>query len=132
MDIEAKKQYAIDFFHLMGDGRTRHQAIAMMAPDASWWIPGIGTWTTQQLADGMAAADKCFVGRVTANILGVTAEGDRVAVESTSQADIVNGTVYNNRYHCLVLFKGGVIQEVREYCDTKYAADMLGALMAAG
>lgn len=129
MDLEAKKQFATLFFEYMGDGATRQKALDMMTPDASWWIPGIGTWDKAQLAAGMGAADACFVGKITPKILGITAEGDRVAVESESQADVVNGTTYNNRYHCLLLFQDELICEVREYCDTKYAADTLGALL---
>lgn len=130
MDIEAKKKYAVEFFQYVGDGAQRHRALEMMTPDATWWIPGIGTWSREQFAAGMGAADKCFVGKVTPEILGITAEGDRVAVESVSRADVVNGTTYNNSYHCLLVFRDDLICEVREYCDTKYAADTLGALLA--
>ena len=130
MDIEAKKRFATLFFQHMGDKAVRHEALAMMTDDATWWIPGIGTWDKAQLAAGMGAADACFTGKITPKILGITAEGDRVAVESESQADVINGTTYNNRYHCLLLFRGDRISEVREYCDTKYAADTLGALLA--
>lgn len=130
MNLEAKKAYAIEFFNRMGDGAQRSTALEMMTDDATWWIPGIGTWDKAQLAAGMGAADKCFVGKITPEYLGITAEGDRVAVESVSHANVVNGTTYNNRYHCLLLFRGDKIAEVREYCDTKYAADTLGPLLS--
>lgn len=131
MNIEEKKIYVSQFFEYMGDPDQRPKALAMMSKDATWWIPGIGAWTKEQLAAGMSAADKCFTSKVTANVLGITAEGDRVAFESVGQADCINGERYANRYHCLVLFKNDEIVEVREYCDTKYAADTLGPLMTA-
>jgi len=127
MDLEAKKQFVREFFCCMGDSELRARALDMMTADASWWIPGVGTWNKEQLAADMGAADRCFTSKITPEFLGITAEGDRVAVESVSHADVVNGARYNNRYHCLVLFRGGEICEVREYCDTKYAADTLGA-----
>ena len=132
MDTQGKKEFVTRFFEYMGDGARRQPALDMMAPDASGWIPGIGTWTKEQLADGMAAADRCFVGRIVPEILGITAEGDRLAVESVSDAQVVNGARYINRYHCLVVFDGDRIGEVREYCDTKYAADTLGPVFASG
>lgn len=131
MNLEEKKKYAIEFFQYMGDSVSRHKALAMMSADATWWIPGIGVWDKEQLVAGMGAADRCFLGKITPTIIGITAEGDRVAVESVSEADIVNGERYENRYHCLVLFKDNEISEVREYCDTKYAADKLGPLLSA-
>lgn len=130
MDLQAKKEFVVEFFTCMGDGQRRQQALDMMTTDATWWIPGVGEWDKAQLAAGMGAADRCFASPITPEFLGITAEGDRVAVESVSNADIVDGSRYNNRYHCLVIFQGDAIREVREYCDTKYAADKLGHLLA--
>ena len=130
MNTEEKKKYVTEFFEYMGDRDQRGKALSMMTSDATWWIPGIGVWDKDQLLAGMGAADNCFVSKITPQVLGITAEGDRVAYESISEADCVNGTRYANRYHCLVLFKGDKIGEVREYCDTKYAADTLGPLMS--
>jgi len=56
---------------------------------------------------------------------GITAEGDRVAVEAESYGETANGKVYNNMYHFLVEVRGGKIQAVREYLDTIHAQDVL-------
>jgi ketosteroid isomerase-like protein len=130
MDFDEKKRVAVEFLQLMGDGRRRERALEMMTDDAAWWIPGVGTLSKTQLAEGFARSDKLFKGTIGVTILGVTAEGDRVAVESEGDAEVINGKRYNNRYHSLLVFRGGKICEVREYCDTKYVADTLGDLLA--
>ena len=49
---------------------------------------------------------------------GWTAEGDRVALEMESYGDMVNGKVYQNRYHFLVTVANSKIISLREYMDT--------------
>ena len=48
------------------------------------------------------------------------AEGDKVAVEARSHADLVGGGVYANEYHFLVTLRDGLVQSVREYSDTHH------------
>lgn len=52
-----------------------------------------------------------------------TAEGDRVAVETESYAEVKNGRVYNNHYHFLVIVRDGKIAQVKEYLDTSHTYD---------
>jgi ketosteroid isomerase-like protein len=56
-------------------------------------------------------------------IIGMTVEGDRVAVEAAGRCVLPDGKPYNNAYHFVLLFREGRIRMVREYCDTKLAAD---------
>jgi uncharacterized protein len=121
MDIEEKKQRASDYVRMMGDPARRPQALDMMADDATWWMPILGTWDKTQLRDGMADADKRFTSAVDITIHGITAEGDRVAVEAESRVGVINGKTYNNRYHFLIVFRGDKISRVMEYCDIKTA-----------
>jgi len=58
-------------------------------------------------------------------IKGVTAEGERVALEAESFAKMKNGKTYQNRYHFLCEVRGGKIQTVREYLDTMHANEVL-------
>ena len=60
-------------------------------------------------------------------IKGLTAEGDRVAVEAESYGELVNGKVYNNEYHFMIEMSGGKISAVREYLDTIHAKEILVA-----
>ena len=56
---------------------------------------------------------------------GITAEGDRVAVEAESYAKMKNGKTYQNTYHFLFIVKSGKIEAVKEYLDTIHAQDVL-------
>ena len=59
------------------------------------------------------------------NITGITAEGDRVAVEIDGEAVHASGETYNNQYHFLLIIKDGKILELKEYMDTQLAAKIL-------
>jgi hypothetical protein len=55
-----------------------------------------------------------------------TEEDDRVAVEFTGAAELVNGTRYDNSYHLLFHFRDGKIARVKEYLDTQLVNDTVG------
>ncbi len=42
-------------------------------------------------------------------VQGVTAEGDRVAIEAEGRAELKNGRIYANRYHYLFVLRDGKI-----------------------
>ena len=52
--------------------------------------------------------------------LAWTAEGDRVAVETESYAELVNGRVYHNFYHFVFVVRDGRIEAVKEFLDTEH------------
>ena len=56
---------------------------------------------------------------------GLTAEGDRVAVEAESYGEMATGKIYNNLYHFLLEVRDGKIHAVREYLDTMHAKEVL-------
>ena len=58
-------------------------------------------------------------------VKGVTAEGNRVAVEAESYGEHANGKIYNNFYHFLIECENGKVAAVREYLDTMHANDVL-------
>ena len=55
------------------------------------------------------------------------AEGDVVALEWRVVAKTASGDPYDNEYVGMFVVRDGLIQEVREYCDTLYVADTLYA-----
>lgn len=55
---------------------------------------------------------------------GWTVEGDRVALEMESLGTKVNGTVYNNLYHFLLILRTGKIAVIREYMDTLHVKEV--------
>jgi ketosteroid isomerase-like protein len=100
---------------------------SILTDDVSWWVPGRGTVTKAEF-QGMAGWFRTqLVGPMTLKVHGVTAEGDRVAVEAESLAQLVNGKTYNNTYHFLFLFRDGKIYQAKEYNDSQHVADIFGA-----
>jgi ketosteroid isomerase-like protein len=131
MSAEENKKIVLSFFENFSSGKME-PALAMMADNATWSVMGkpdkfalAGTKTKAQfteLVKGLGAAMPKGL-RVTPK--GVTAEGDRVALEAESYGETANGKVYNNMYHFLIEVRGGKIQAVREYLDTIHAQDVL-------
>lgn len=96
-----------------------------MTEDATLWIigrpdlfSGAGTrsradmeriWTGlfSQMTDGLEM-----------RVIGMVAEGDKVAAEIRSHAQLTDGRVYENQYHMLFTFRYGKIAEIKEYADT--------------
>lgn len=129
MDLDQKKRVAAEYFQLIVDGDKRQQALDLMTDDATWWVPGRGTRSKAEVAASFAGAARFFKGPIKVTIKSVVAEADRVAIESEGTAEVINGKTYKNSYHSVVVFRGDKISEVREYCDTKYTADILGDVM---
>ncbi len=128
MGASENKQIVTEMFAHLSAGR-RQQALDMMGDDATWWSPGIGVTTKAQFAQMMAYMDKIMKGPIKMTLKRMTAEEDRVAAEAESDGDVVNGKHYHNTYHFLVVVRGGKVREVKEYTDTKYAADVFGDLL---
>ena len=62
--------------------------------------------------------------RSNLTVLGVTAEGDRVAIEAVSDGMMTNGKPYRNSYHYLFVFDGGKVKLAKLYNDTQHVADV--------
>lgn len=65
-------------------------------------------------------------------ILTMTAEDDRVAVESEGFSELNNGIPYNNQYHFLFFLRDGKICKLKEYMDTKLADEVLRPVIVSG
>jgi len=65
-------------------------------------------------------------------ILTMTAEDDRVAVESEGFSELSNGVLYNNQYHFLFFLRDGKIHKLKEYMDTKLADEVMRPIIASG
>ncbi|WBX85780.1 nuclear transport factor 2 family protein [Sphingosinicella microcystinivorans] len=57
---------------------------------------------------------------------GVTAQGDRVAVEAVAHGKHQD-RIYRNRYHFLFVLRDGQIARILEYNDTQHLAEVFGA-----
>ena len=137
MSLAANKQMVREFLEHYAQGRY-DAALAMLAPDSRWWLPGhpqefpAAGWVDKATVERRLAGNLKLLPHGLDIIIGdMTAEGDRVAVEAESKAKLVNGTLYHNRYHFLFVLRDGRIQAVKEYLDTLHVVNTLGTARAA-
>ncbi|MCB2052021.1 MAG: nuclear transport factor 2 family protein [Novosphingobium sp.] len=98
--------------------------VEMMTDDATWWVSGridrlSGTYGRDDFARLVEGAKSAYkTGALKIWSTGMVAEGDKVAVEAESHAELLNGRIYSNFYHLLVTVRDGKVASVKEYCDT--------------
>lgn len=129
MTAEHNKQIAIDFFNLLGRGEIE-PALALATDDMTYWIagkpggvPSSGSKDKKQMRRLFQNMMGSLESGLPMTVEGVTAEGDRVALELESLGRLKNGRTYNNEYHILLQFRDGEICAVREYLDTQHVHD---------
>jgi ketosteroid isomerase-like protein len=128
MGTEESKKIVLGFFENLNAGNAS-AALDALSDSATWWIQGnfplSGTRNKAQFIELLGQLGAAIDGALALRVKGVTAEGDRVAVEAESFAKMKSGKTYQNRYHFLCEVGGGKIQAVREYLDTMHANEVL-------
>ena len=131
MSAEANTHVVLSFLENLSASRF-DAALALMAGSATVWIAGkpdksvlAGTITKAQFAERVKGIGVAMPKGLRITPKGVTAEGDRVAVEAESYGEMASGTIYNNLYHFLFEVRGSKIQAMREYRDTLHAKEVL-------
>ena len=130
MQDERNKATAHRFFELFStsdiDG-----VLALMTDDATWRIPGkkeltptAGVYSKERIGRLFRRMLDNLDGGLRMTVLSSIAEGDRVALEVVSSADLKNGRLYRQEYHFLMEFRDGKISAVREYLDTQHAHEV--------
>ncbi len=133
MGIAENKKVIRDYFDALGKGDFP-TALGYFAEDITWWVlpssPLAGTY------DGKNAVLDLF-GKGTGlydasvplqpEVVGLVAEGDKVACELIISGRTAKGQDYKNHYHFLFEVKGGKITGAKEYVDTLYAQRTLFA-----
>ena len=100
--------------------------MARLTDDATWWvsgsIPGMsGSNSKAQLGDLLRTVVPLYKdGALRISPSSMIAEGNRVAVEAESYAELTSGKVYNNHYHFLIELADGKVRRVKEYSDTHH------------
>jgi ketosteroid isomerase-like protein len=126
--VEDNKRIVHHFFECLSRGDTK-AVLDLYAEDATLWTAGSlafsGRRSKQEVAPLMEGILGAFPHGLRFTIRGMTAEGDRVAVEVESLGRHANGRLYNNLYHFLVVVREGKVHEVKEYLDTKLAHEVL-------
>lgn len=119
-DVEANKAVARRYLHAVEEGDIE-TIEALQHPDCRWWILGFGDMSR---ADFIASVTIGLLSaqRRSAQVVGIIAEGDRVAVEVRGEM-VFPDRVYRNDYHNLLVIRDGQIIEGREYMDTRAAAE---------
>lgn len=102
----------------------------IIAPDASWWVLGVGTLDRETVIGQLQAMlGDARVAETT--VIGSTAEGERVAVEMRGNFEFADGRVYRNSYHHLFTVRDGKVVSVREYLDLRETERVFGPMAAA-
>ncbi len=127
MSTEENKKIVLAYFEERSAGDPR--AFDRLADSATWMVmakpPMGGVRTKAELLQGLARITARFEAPTKFRVTGVTAEGDRVAVETEGYAKLKNGKTYENLYHFLFVIRDGKIQTGKEYCDFHHAHEVL-------
>ena len=119
------KQVVEQFFATFSTGDV-DRILNLLTDDASWWVSGTiegmsGAKSKQELGELLRAVTSLYKkGALQISPTSMIAEGNDVAVEAESYAELNNGKVYNNRYHFLVEVNGTRVRRVKEYSDTQH------------
>ena len=103
-----------------------------LSDDATWWVSGTidgmsGTNSKQQLGDLLRAVGPMYkIGALRITPSSMISEGNLVAVEAESFAELTSGKTYNNRYHFLIELDGDKVRRVKEYSDTHHMLETFG------
>lgn len=116
------RDVALGFFADINAGKF-DEAFARLAEDVQYEVvsppPYGGRMDRSGLSSFMAATiQPKLAGPLQVDILGVTASGDRVAIETRTRAKGKDGKDYDNRFHFLCVVRDGLIVEAREYLDS--------------
>jgi|HubBroStandDraft_3_1064219.scaffolds.fasta_scaffold33171_1 ketosteroid isomerase-like protein len=121
------KQLATDFVGSLEANGVRGSR-QYLTDDFKWWLPRLGN--VDQRMEELFEATKPHLKRPSQlTVEGVTAEGNRVAVEVGVDGELVNGRRYLNKVHFLFLFRDSKIYYVKEYNDSKHSSDTWGDIL---
>jgi len=128
--LKRNKSSALSYIE--GIGTQDLEGIAkLLREDATFWQIGkkLELAGAHDMAETARLAKKAisrFPKGMEFDILTVTAEGNRVAIEAESRATLANGKPYHNQYVFFFYFDDeGKITEFREYWDTLYAFETM-------
>ena len=123
MSVEANKAIVESYFNAQRKGNLM-EGLAVLAEDSTWSVPGnwemSGTFTKPQMAKMMESLNM-FEGGLNFDHLSVTAEEDRVAVQTVVSGKLKDGREYRNNIFFLFRVKNGKVQEVTEVVDSLYS-----------
>ncbi len=124
---DEKRATALKLLRSMGHGSGYDESL--VTDDFCWWGHGVGTLDKHKFKELGATLKGVMPDPPELTILGTTVDGDRVAVEANGDCKLSNGVRYQNSYHWVVLFTGDKVRMLKEYYDSKYAGECIGAAL---
>ena len=131
MTIASNKKLVQTFFDKI-TAQDIDGTLALLSDSFEFWVAGDpqsfalgGAKNRTQYAEMLRAFFPTFPGGFAFVSKGVTAEGDRVAVEAEWIGQTGRGRSYHNRYHILFEVREDKIRSIREYHDTLHAQEIL-------
>jgi ketosteroid isomerase-like protein len=121
-----------NFFATFSTGNV-DQIMDSLTEDASWWVSGkiegmSGTNSKKQLGDLLRAVVPLYKeGALKIWPTSMISEGNKIAAEAESFAELNSGKIYNNRYHFLIELEDGKVRSVKEYSDTHHMLETFSA-----
>jgi uncharacterized protein len=122
---QENKELVAEFMEVFSGGEV-DRILSYLDDSATWWVAGTlegisGTKDKTEFGQMLGDLSALTVtGAITLTPQAWTAEGDRVAVETDSYAELRNGRVYNNHYHFVFEVRAGKIHRIKEYLDTEH------------
>lgn len=84
-----------------------------------------GVYTKAQVNAAAGTIYAAFPQGLSFTVVDMVAEGDKVAVEATSEGMHASGQLYTNEYHFLFILQDGKVLRLKEYMDTERVTDIL-------
>ncbi|KKC26661.1 nuclear transport factor 2 family protein [Sphingomonas sp. SRS2] len=132
MTIEQNKRTARRLVESLGNNGDT-DAFDLLDTELVWTVmadsgsfPVAGDMSKSQFIDHFEGFRNALPEGINVVVTGMTAEGNRVAVEAESTAVLANGNRLNQVYHFLIEIEGSSITRVREYIDTAHAVRVFG------
>jgi ketosteroid isomerase-like protein len=131
MSVESNKKIARALVE--GLGSDRNDAFSGLLHEEALWsvmanpasFPVTGDMSKTQFLEHLRRFRQAVPNGLQIAVTGVTAEGNRVAIEAESSATLLNGNVMNQVYHFLFEIRGEKVYRAREYIDTAHGAAVL-------
>jgi ketosteroid isomerase-like protein len=129
---EANKAAVTSFLEVFSAGNVE-KILEGLTDGVTWWVSGrlegmSGSYDKAGFGKLIGGVADVYVSPLRITPISMVAEGDKVAVEADSYAELKDGRVYDPRCHFLFeVAPDGRIATVHEYLDTKHAYDIFFA-----
>lgn len=126
--VTANKATVNAFFEAMNKGDV-NQIVNAYAEDGLLQTMGntliSGVFPKPDIAAAAAGIYDVFPRGIRFTVTNMIGDGDKVAVEASSEGEHISGQIYSNEYHFLFQLENGKIKSLKEYMDTERVTDVL-------